>query len=70
MFYIVKADNGKYLTPRRNTGVMYENRSTWSKDIGDAKIFNTKGAGTNSGNKNGQYEFKTIPVKIIEMESV
>lgn len=46
--YVAINNFGQYLTPRRNTGKMYENRSGWSDNIDDAKIFSTSGAAKNS----------------------
>ncbi len=69
MKFIAKSTNGLYLTPRRNTGAMYESRSGWSKDIEDAKIFQTKAAATNSGNQNGKHKFEVVPVQIVEQQA-
>lgn len=63
MKYIVESLDAGYLTPRRNNGVMYESRSSWSKDIDDAKIFQTKGAATNSANQ-------APPVKLFKVKIV
>ena len=55
---IVVDQHKLYLTPRRNNGIMYESRSGWSLDINDAKVFQSKGAATNSANQSGtKYKF-------------
>ena len=48
--YIVKSWEGQYLTPRRSTGRMYENRSGWSDDPEDARIFQTLSAARTASN--------------------
>jgi hypothetical protein len=54
-----------YLTPRRPTGRMYEDRVSWSKSIDDAKIFMQRGAATNSARQSGADDFEVIPVRIV-----
>lgn len=61
-----------YLTPRRATGAMYVSRTALSRDINDAKVFNTKGAAGNSAksskaikNKN---KIEILPVKLVVIE--
>jgi hypothetical protein len=55
-----------YLTPRRSTGRMYEDRSSWGS-FDDAKIFNTRAAATNSARQNlGHDGFEVVPVTIVE----
>lgn len=66
--FIVQSDKGMFLTPRRATGKQYENRSGWSKNIEDAKIFQNKAAATNSANKNGSTEYIVRAVKIVLCE--
>lgn len=61
---IVVSTDGEYLTPRRNIGRQYESRSGWSKDIDDAKIFQTRGAATNSANQNNEKEYTIKPITI------
>jgi len=52
-----------YLTPRRGTGRMYEARSSWTDDVEDAKIFQSKGAASNSARQNlGHDNFEVCPV--------
>lgn len=54
--------NWVYLTPRRGTGRMYEARSTWG-DLDDAKIFQTRGAASNSAKQNlGHDNFQVCPI--------
>ena len=67
---IVVSNDGKYLTPRRNNGKLYESRSGWSVDIEDAKIFQTNAAAKNSAEYNGEkmYEIKQVNVVIAERE--
>ncbi len=62
---IAVSSDGKYLTPRRNNGKLYESRSGWSADIEDAKIFQTPAAAKNSADANGQQEYEVKPVRII-----
>ena len=45
--------DGKYLTPRRNTGALYNDRAGWSAYVDDAKIFQTKAAASNSARQAG-----------------
>lgn len=63
---IVVSNDGKYLTPRRNNGKLYESRSGWSKDIDDAKIFQNRAAAKNSGNYNGAkfFDVKDIIITV------
>ena len=65
---IVVSTDKKYLTPRRNNGKLYESRSGWSKDIEDAKIFQTPTAAKNSAEYNGgeRYAIKPIRVTVID----
>lgn len=69
--FIAKHWTGKewvYLTPRRNTGRMYEDRSSWGS-FDDAKIFQSKAAATNSARQNlGHDGFEVKPVTITEGE--
>lgn len=68
MRFIAIDDSGaarKYLTPRRNVGRMYMDRSGWSDSIADAKIFQTRGAATNSAKRSGAVSFKIVPVEIM-----
>lgn len=64
---IVVSSDGKYLTPRRNTGEMYVSRSGWSDDIDDAKIFQTPGAASNSASYNNEkkYTIKHITISVV-----
>lgn len=52
MAKIVVKIKGQYLTPRRSTGRMYENRVQLSPYIDDAKVFNNLSAAKNSVNSN------------------
>lgn len=45
--FIVRKGN-MYQYPRRNNGKMYESRTAYGADRGQARVFNTKGAATNS----------------------
>lgn len=65
---IVVSSTGEFLTPRRNNGKMYESRSGWSKDIEDAKIFQTKNAAKNSAEYNGERAYEIKPVRIVVCE--
>jgi len=61
---VVIAD-GKYLTARRNVGSMYVNRSGWSSDFSDAKIFASKTAAVNSARQNrDEVNFKVFEVEV------
>ena len=62
--YIVEKEDGYFLTNRKPTGILYENRVSWSKDLKDAKIFNTKSAASNSANRTNE-NFIIKKVKII-----
>lgn len=64
---IVVSTDGKFLTPRRNNGKMYESRSGWSADIEEAKIFQTRNAAGNSAKYNGEkdFEVKNILITIV-----
>ena len=62
---IVVSFDGKYLTPRRNNGKMYESRSGWSDDIEDAKIFQTEGAAKNLAEANGEKHYDIKLVRIV-----
>jgi hypothetical protein len=68
MKFIARTKSGKYLTPRRNTGNMYESRSGWSADIEDAKIFNTAAAATNSARQSGKKDFEVVGVELVVIE--
>ena len=71
MRFIVVDDSGdyrKYQTPRRNTGKMYEDRTAWSAFIADARIFQTKGAATNSAKQSRVDGFQVLPVEIKVIE--
>ncbi len=53
-----------YQYPRRNNGVQYESRTTHGPDREQARVFNTKGAATNSNAGWGtvvEVELKEIP---------
>lgn len=72
MRFIVVDDSGdyrKYQTPRRNTGRMYEDRTSWSAFIADARIFQTKAAATNSAKQSKVDSFKVLPVEIRVVEN-
>lgn len=58
-----------YLTPRRPTGKMYEDRTSWSKSLDDAKIFMQRGAATNSARQSGADDFEVVPVSISLLEN-
>ena len=58
-----------YLTPRRPTGKLYEDRVQWSKSIYDAKIFMHRGAATNSARQSGVKDFEVVPVEIFVSEN-
>lgn len=63
--FIVEDVTNEYLYHRRNTGAMYVSRSMWGPDIGQARVFTTKSAATNSANQSiGHYEFEVVPVKL------
>ena len=62
---IVVSKDGKYLTPRRSNGNLYEARTGWSKDIEDAKVFQSSVAASNSANRNGSKEYAVKQVKIM-----
>ena len=58
MNYVVENGKGQVLTARRATGKrMYQSRAGWSDNGEDAKIFNTKGAATNSAKQTGETDF-------------
>lgn len=63
--YVVRAYDETYLTPRRNTGRMYEARSGWSEDPEDAKVFQTKTAAINSAKSTGEMVFEIVEVEVI-----
>lgn len=65
MRYVIQADDGSFLTPRRNTGTVYQSRAMWSRDLEQARVFNTKTAATTSANKAPEPRpFKAIPVAL------
>ena len=59
----------EFLTPRRNIGSMYTDRTGWSDDMKDAKVFQSKGAATNSARANlgndGEFEVFEVELKIV-----
>lgn len=51
---------------------MYKNRSKWSQDIDDAKIFNTANAAKNSANNcpdKQPFEVLPVEIRVIEQET-
>lgn len=67
MRYIAKTNiDGvdRYLTPRRPTGKMYEDRTGWSEILDDAKVFMNRGAATNSARASGSVDFVVLPVSL------
>jgi hypothetical protein len=50
---IARNGDGKYLTPRRNTGSQYEDRAGWSDFLEHAKIFQSRAAASNSAKQAG-----------------
>ena len=72
--YIVKIQEENvtyYLTGRRNIGSQYVNRSGWSADMDDAKVFQNKSAATTSGRANMGWQapgiadpFEAVPVEL------
>lgn len=72
MRFIVVTGSGQnrmYQTPRRNTGVMYQDRTSWSLSLADARIFQTRAAATNSAKKSGIKTFEVLPVEITVIET-
>lgn len=63
-FYVVRGEDGYFLTNRKATGRMYVSRSGWSKNLDDAKIFSTKSAASNSANSNGEQDYEVLQVKV------
>lgn len=61
--FIVKVGD-QYQGPRRATGRLYENRTCLVDDIGEARVFNTKGAATSSKNNAG-LGGEVLPVQLI-----
>lgn len=58
MFYVVESFDGHFLTNRKASKQdRYQARSSWSKDLDDAKVFSTKAAATRSANENGEKSF-------------
>lgn len=50
----------EYLYSRRATKVIHESRSCWGRDIGQARVFTTKGAAKTAGSyadPHNQYKF-------------
>ena len=65
MRYIVtRGDPPEYLTARRPTGRLYENRAQWSEYMADAKVFQTKAAAVQA-NKAGETDYKVRGVVIM-----
>jgi hypothetical protein len=62
---IVVSKDGKYLTPRRNNGNLYESRTGWSKSLDDARIFQTVSSAKNSANANGGKKYRVVNVHIV-----
>ena len=61
---------GRFLTNRKPTGRMYENRVQWSKSIDDAKVFQTSAAASNSANRTGvEYTIETVTVSLGNKEN-
>lgn len=57
-----------YLTPRRSTGYQYVDRTDWSPDLEDAKVFNNPSAAKRSARHNGEFsdvEFRIVPVTLV-----
>ena len=68
MHHVVKiGDTAEWLGPRRATGRMYENRTCTVDDVGEARVFNTKGAASNSARQAGFTEFTVIPFDLREL---
>lgn len=63
-FFVVKGEDGYFLTNRKSTGRMYVSRSGWSEKLDDAKIFSTKSAASNSANSNGEQDYEVLQVKV------
>lgn len=70
MFYIVESFDGHYLTNRKSTGSMYQSRSSWSKNLDDAKAFSTQGAATRSANDNGEKGYWVVEARLVLLEVV
>ena len=62
--FIVVNREKEFLTPRRSTGVMYQNRSQWSKELKDARIFNSRSAAKNAISNYTKYK------EILEVEVI
>lgn len=57
-----------YLTNRRSTSVMYVNKSTWSDDIDQAKVFQNQSAAVRSARHNlghDGFEIDIVQLKIL-----
>lgn len=65
MHYVFKTTTGNFVGTRQETGNLYEKRPTLVGDIAEARVFNTKAAGTNAG-KAANVQGKSIPVSIVE----
>lgn len=63
-FYVVRGEDGYFLTNRKATGRMYVSRSGWSENLDDAKIFSTKGAASNSANSNNEQDYEVLEVEV------
>lgn len=67
-FYVVRGEDGYFLTNRKATGRTYPHvyraRSGWSEDLDDAKIFSTKSAASNSANSNNEQDYEVLEVKV------
>lgn len=50
MKFVAISDDNQYLTPRIDTA-MIQKPSSWSPDINDAKLFNSKRAAISSANQ-------------------
>ena len=63
--HVVEVD-GKYQGPRRATGRLYENRTCLVSKISEARVFNTKGAATNSMKSAGlKGKVRAVSVEVI-----
>lgn len=70
--FVVSKGHGvhqRFLTPRRATGRQYEDRSGWEFGIENAKVFQTKGAASNSAKRNGAEGWELLPVAVVVIES-
>ena len=48
MTHFIVQNKDQYQYPRRNNGLLYESRTAHGPDKGQARVFNTKAAATNS----------------------